>query len=100
MVTRGRAEPLQERGAAALGPGCQRHGEPKCVTGPGASLQPPSQSLLSCAGVAVAQELGSSLAAAAVSGAELHAPAVSALLAFRSTDPFRTMAVGQGIDLF
>lgn len=99
MVTHGRAEPLQERGAAAPGPGCQRHGEPKRVSGPGASLQPPSPSLLSCAGVAVVRELGSSLVAA-VLGAELHAPALSALLAFCSMDPFRTMAVGQGIALF
>lgn len=45
------------------------------------------------------REPGSSLAVP-VSSVELHVPAVSALLAFPSIDPFCTMAAGQGIDLF
>lgn len=74
-------------------------GEPERFTGPSASCWPLSCSLLSCAGEVVVWELGS-LLMAAVSSAKLHVPALSAVLAFHSMDPFHTMAVGQGIDLF
>lgn len=75
------------------------HGEPKCSTSPSASLQPPSRSLLSCARKAPVWELGSSLVAV-VSSVELCVPADSVVLVFCTTDPFRTMAVGQGIWIY